>query len=140
MCKACKMDPREMRTYEIRKGAVEPEDFYEETNYQKRVGKPKDKRTRPGCPENDGKRHITGWVVRPEGRFGYEASDFYDFFGFYKYEYKVCLGCGKYYHGTRLTQEYKDRFGDRKYSVIERQDAAYIEFLRKRHRPFSIYF
>lgn len=100
MCKACKMDPKDERVREFRMGAVEPEDFEIEFNYQTRTkgksgrrwrtsGNAKTK-TRPGCPENEFKAHIYVWTTE------YEDDNFFsDYYGFHKNQTQICCGCGK---------------------------------------------
>lgn len=101
MCKACKMDPSEVQKMQQRQGAVEPEDFYEEVNYQQRLKK-KNKRVRnyPGCPGNDGKAHVYVWTTETV-----PTTLFEDYYGFPKYQRHVCAGCGKA-KGYKLSDEY----------------------------------
>lgn len=103
MCKACKMDPLEAKRMQVRQGAVDPEDFYEETDYRKPA---KTKKRDYYCPENDGKRHITAWVPLIDDL---GAKIFHEYYGFWKYEEKVCVGCGKRYT-RRVSDDYMQHF------------------------------
>lgn len=87
------------------RGGVPIEDFEPKVKHKKKRQK---KSKKPGCPENNGGRHIYVWV--PEGK----TSLFYRFYGFYKWEREVCCGCektkGSYWthKGRRWTEKYRE--------------------------------
>lgn len=85
---------------DFRRGKVEVEDFYKEVNYQKSLRKKKKVKTRPGCPGNEYKAHVYVWTCENEYR-----DFFYDYYGFPKYQHKVCAGCGKS-NGTKHSDQY----------------------------------
>jgi len=102
MCSMCKMDPRDVAILRQRQGAVEVDDFYKEVNYTPRKKKTKrvrEKRTRPGCPENNNGPHVYIWTTETVGARLYSTylmhDMFYDYFGYSKWKYEVCAGCLK---------------------------------------------
>lgn len=102
MCKACTYWKKEWaKVQDVRDGAIEPDDFEKEVNYQKRLKK-KNKRTRsyPGCPGNDGNAHVYIWTTETE-----TPSFFEDYYGFPRRQRRVCAGCGKY-SSSKLSDEY----------------------------------
>lgn len=107
---------------DYRAGAVEPDDFDREFDYQTKVAR--NRKSRPewlvdssGCSGNDNGPHIYVWTTEVFGRYPHSPRGgdfFYKVFGWDKYEYNVCVGCeqtGKY---KRLTQRY-EAVKERKY-------------------------
>lgn len=120
MCKACKMDPREVARLYERQGAVDVDDFDKEVNYQTRMkgrgysrgGSHKQKaKTRPGCPGNDYKAHVYVWTTESE-----EDDFFSDYYGFHKRQHRICAGCNKF-NGSKLSDEYM-KVKERKWQKI----------------------
>lgn len=110
MCKGCKMDPREMAKFRERQGAVDVDDFYKEVNYQTRMkgrggmtwGRAsKRRKNKAGCPSNNYGPHIYVWTTE-----GQEDNFFSDYYGFFKYEYETCCGCGKT-RKSRKSEQYE---------------------------------
>lgn len=108
MCKSCYSDPAWDEIRYKRQGAVDIEDFDEEPRYRKPgkagySGRPPRRRTKNGCPANEGKAHVWVWTSEHE-----VTNIFFKHFGFHKRESKVCCGCltvGK----TRESEEYMRR-------------------------------
>jgi hypothetical protein len=127
MCKACKMDPRDVDIFYRRQGMVDADDFNEEGllryRHPKRRKARKDKypKPRPGCPENDWGKHVYVWVDQAGI---YESPSFYRYYGYYKYKYEVCCGCGKVgkkehtdkYERVNM-KAYNKRFGGNEFNV-----------------------
>lgn len=89
MCKACKLDPKEVQRRYQRQGAVEVDDFEDEVPHRSSKKK-KPKPRRKGCPENNGKGHVYIWEEVVET---YQA-----WWGSvkpreYRYKQKICCGC-----------------------------------------------
>lgn len=104
MCRDC--DYGYEKETDFRRGKVDVDDFYKEVNYQTRLKgrtgyrvKFRDK-TRPGCPGNNFGPHIYVWTTE-----GQTSSFFSDYYGFYKYEFRICCGCGKKTK-SRLSEPY----------------------------------
>ena len=102
MCSGCYSDPAWDEIHYRRQGAVGVEDFYKEVNYTKK-SKKKNVKKYPGCPGNEGKAHIYVWTTEFNGK-----SLFFDFYGFHKFEKKICAGCG-HKDRSRRTEEYNRR-------------------------------
>lgn len=94
MCKACKMNPRDVRIFRQRQGAVEIDDFEPDFRHVKSA-KPKPRKRQRGCPGNDNGAHVYVWVPRNSVYFWDNDDWFIEFFGYPKREVKVCAGCGK---------------------------------------------
>lgn len=115
MCSSCKMDPHEEKRFRYRQGAVDVDDFYIEVNYQTRMKgrgfkrKNEKPKTRPGCPENDFGPHVYVWTT--EGQI---EDLFFRYFGFHKYQRRICAGCGKM-DGTKHSDAYHER-NEREYN------------------------
>lgn len=123
MCKACKMDPREMRTFYERQGAVEVEDFDDEIRYSHPPRKNKKKQPKKrGCPGNDFGPHVYVWMP---SLYKYSWSNDRDSFffkhGFHRNEVQVCCGCekrNKYRYTAEMQKRinrlgwYKANYGD----------------------------
>lgn len=111
------------------RGAVEPDDFEKEVNYKPKAKKSKSvsKRNYPGCPGNEGKAHVYVWTTE------YEVKDFfYDYYGFYKNQSRICAGCGKK-NGSKPSDPYmrrKNREWDKRYGG---------EYNMERGKPLSRY-
>ena len=109
MCKACKMDPHEVKIFRARQGAVEIEDFDDEPRYHKAghgtggCGTRKKRRQSRGCPANNNGAHVYVWTSERE-----ITDIFFNHFGFHKKESKVCCGCGVIAK-SRETEEYMKR-------------------------------
>lgn len=108
-------------------GGVDVEDFEEEfrhTPSRKYKKKNKRKKAKPGCVGNDGKAHVYVWTTERN------VEDlFFRFYGFHKYEKKVCIGCGRR-DGTQLTERYI-KIKDRRYNKLTKGG----EFNVKRGEP-----
>lgn len=101
MCKHCWDAGESEHHKDFIQGAVDPDDGWVEVNYQARPkSKNKKKKTRPGCSGNEYGPHIYVWTTEREFR-----DFFYDYFGFPKYQHKVCVGCGKT-NGSKHSDEY----------------------------------
>ncbi len=141
MCSTCKLDPAENKQKLARQGAVDVDDFYDEVNYHPKAKKKVRKRNR--CPGNETGQHVFVWTVETECD---DCLLFYKYFGFYKYEYRVCCGCQRSGYGDwRLTEDYINKFGHQpRYGSPnpEFKDKVYKELLDKKYRnewwPFKI--
>lgn len=71
MCKACKMDPTEVKKQYIKQGMIEPEDFYDETDYTPRKKKKGCKRSKDGSACNFTKSKTEIWHHDREGYWHY---------------------------------------------------------------------
>lgn len=130
MCKACKMDDREMQVYYRRQGMVEANDFDDEVRYRHPKRRKKNKvNRRPGCPGNDYNKHVFVWVEK-SGDF--DSGFFFKYYGYYKKEYEVCCGCGKV-GKSRRTEKY-NKINLKKYTKIYGD-----EFTVKRGEPVRRY-
>lgn len=88
-------------------------DGWEDTPRRKASGKKKARSKRAGCPGNEGKAHVyvwtsegeyTGMVRNPYTGKVYES--FYKKNGYFQYERKTCVGCGKVAK-TRNTEQFQ---------------------------------
>jgi len=124
-------DKFEDNTYkDMRRGATE-DAFWDEKELvdHRRKGGKKPKKTRAGCPANDYKAHVYVWTTETDDTF---RSLFQRYFGFYKYEYKICCGCRKRGKGYRLTEQYRKKFKtDNRWSSKEYQHEGFNEYRRK---------
>lgn len=96
-------------------------DFPRPSRRKKRVRK-----TRPGCPGNNNKRHI--YVYTTE--FNSDRDLFFRYFGFYKWEKRVCCGC-TVRGGSRLSERYTKKFKTySRWSSAEMRNEGYAQYRR----------
>jgi len=95
-------------------------DGYEDTKHKKSAKNKKRKKV-PGCPGNDGKKHLYVWTT--EGDHWLTDRLFYQIFGYHKYEFSVCCGCGKR-RGSRRTERYMKKARS-KWDSWENRDERY---------------
>lgn len=89
MCSLCRMDPSEVKKVYQRQGAVDPDDFYKETNYTH-----KKKNTKKWCKGKIGRKHEP--VVELNRKYMYgkvKECTSSKWWGCYHHE--VCKNCGK---------------------------------------------
>lgn len=103
----------------FRRGGVDISDFDDEIKHKSKSRKKnKAKSPKPGCEGNDGGSHIYIWTYECN-----QPSAFSDFYGFEKYEFKVCVGCKKFAPNrykspnNRRTERY-NKIAEKKYRKI----------------------
>lgn len=114
----------------FRQGGVGTEDFEDEFRHVKSA---KTKaRPKKGCPGNDYNEHVYVWVAETRDAPWLSEDLFFEFYGFHKYEYKVCAGCDKRMK-YRLSAEYTKKFKkEGHFGYEEYRDPGFVEF-RNQH-------
>lgn len=157
MCKHCWDDEPGEHHKDFIRGGVKIEDFDDEPMRERTAGKSRRKarvrKTPSGCPGNDFKAHVYIWTTEQN-----EEDSFFKFYGYHRFEKKVCCGCEKKTYGRRSTprydrwkkREWERRFGGEfnvprgepvvkyrrgssyNYFAPERDDPKFMEFHRQR--------
>ena len=118
MCKHC-WDEGGPHHKDFIRGGVDPEDFEKEVNYHPKQKKSKKAKKYPGCPGNDKGPHIYVWTTEHN-----KSTLFLDYFGFHRYEQKVCCGCG-HMDRRRKTPEYEERNAKEKDKAVRRGERVW---------------
>lgn len=114
-------------------GAVGIEDFDDTIKHVKKAA-PKKPVKKKGCPGNDFNAHVYVWAKEARDAPWLGEDTFFKFYGFYKYEYKICAGCGRR-DKCRLSEEYTKRFKrEGKYAYEEKKDPEFQAYERERWR------
>ena len=117
-------------------GGVGLDDFEETIKHVKKAV-PKKPVKKKGCPGNDFNAHVYVWVPETEVTPWTQDDLFFEFYGFHKYEYKVCAGCLKRTK-YRVSEEYTKKFKRQgKYVYEEYRDPEYNEFRGRRWRTWA---
>lgn len=90
MCSLCKMDEAELKKVRQRQGAVEPEDFYKETDYTPR----KKKNTKRWCKGKVGKEHEPVIELNTKRMYG-NIRECRSGGWWYCFHHEVCKNCHK---------------------------------------------
>lgn len=117
-------------------GGADLNDFEETVKYVKR-SLPKRPKKKRGCEGNDFGPHVYVWVAETEVTPWTQDDLFFEFYGFHKYEYKVCAGCKKRVK-YRLSEEYTKKFKRHgKYAYEEHKDPEYMKLRNRRWRTWD---
>lgn len=117
-------------------GGVGLDDFVDTIKHVKKAD-PKKHVKKRGCPGNDYKAHVYVWVPEVDTSPWKSDREFFDFYGFHKYEYKICAGCEKRTN-FRLTEEYTKKFKQSgRWGSAEYKDPAYMKSRERRWRTWD---